>query len=200
MIVGDGCRLYLADDKYAAEGYVECSWCALLGGDKASTNAWWQRPADVDATERRAAAGWPIDKHLYVGLPRWQWDELLWSWCDSTEVRTDLRAGLHTSTSSDYLPLWHWTIQPTTHRPTHRTYTHTSPSTSHVIIIITRHTSQRWTLPAGVSGWSSNFDSIGFLVSQILLFSCCEFWLKITYLRGYVRRACAEWGVNLLPV
>ena len=46
-----------------------------------------------------------------------------------------------------------------------------------------------------VSAWSSNFDSIGFIVSEILLFYAVKFLLEIAYLR----RACAESRVSLLP-
>ena len=50
-----------------------------------------------------------------------------------------------------------------------------------------------------VSGRFSNFDSIGFIVSETLLFCVVRFWLEIASLRGCIRRTCAEWRVNLLP-
>ena len=50
-----------------------------------------------------------------------------------------------------------------------------------------------------VSAWSSNFDSIGFIVSEILLFLRCDVWLEIVYLRGCIRRTCSESRVSLLP-
>ena len=50
----------------------------------------------------------------------------------------------------------------------------------------------------GGPGRSLNFDSIRFIISEIMLFCVMRFWLEFAYLHGCTRCACAEWGVNLL--